>query len=504
METLQRESGLVYEAPPISDFKNALMAGDWTVVESLLPVMQIPARFEKDVLFLVKRQKYLELLEQNNLRMALMVLRGEVSSVCADQEKLHKLSSLIMCGSVEDLMEQAQWDGINGKSRLLLLMELQNYISTSIMIPERRLETLIEQALDLQRMNCLYHNQNGDVSLFADHTCSRAQFPCKTRHVLDQHKDEVWFVAFSPDGRFLASASKDGTGIVWDASDFGTFQTLTGHSGPLACLSWSLNSRVILTGSNDKTLRTWDVESGKCLRTFASHLDFVSSCAWLPDGQHFVSSSVDKNIFLWSVKGQILHKWTGLRVSDLVIPPLGGVMITIADRRIRMYSLTTKEEVGSIIEQDSITSAVVSQDSKALLLNLSGSQEIHLWDLETKRLVKKFAGHKQGLFVIRSCFGGFKQNFVLSGSEDSSVYIWNRDLQELVEVLKGHTGCVNSISWNARHNIFASASDDHTIRIWGVDQQQQQQQQQPPQFHQHPHQQEEEEAEAEAMAADDA
>ena len=131
-------------------------------------------------------------------------------------------------------------------------------------------------------------------------------------------------------------------------SDYTSHRVLTGHSGPIGCLSWSPDSQTILTGSNDKSLRDWSVKTGHSLVTFSSaHTDAVSSCAWLPDGQRFLSSGVDKQILLWSAaSAQVLHRWSGLRVTDLVVPPAGEIMITISDRRIRMYSLDTKEEVG--------------------------------------------------------------------------------------------------------------------------------------------------------------
>lgn len=137
----------------------------------------------------------------------------------------------------------------------------------------------------------------------------------------------------------------------------------------------------------------------------------------------------------------------------------------------------------SLTENESITSVFLSPDDRHLLVNLSVqvlfliySQEIHLWDLHEKRVLAKYIGQKQGRFVIRSCFGGVYENFILSGSEDSHVYVWSREHGNVLEVLSSHTGkqcilnkgCVNCVTWNQTRNIFASASDDHSIRIWSA------------------------------------
>ncbi|KAJ3316741.1 hypothetical protein HDU76_001580 [Blyttiomyces sp. JEL0837] len=430
---LQKESGVILESATVTKFRSAILSGDWATAESLVPMLEVQQKSGD--------QKYLELIEENSIPKALVVLRNELSPVCLDSNVLHRLSCLMMCSDKADLMRQSNWDGAAGNSRSQLLLELQKHIPARVMLPENRLEALIEQALSLQRLNCLYHNvREGVESLYGDHSCDRMSFPCETRHVLAEHTDEVWFLSFSPNGKYLASASKDTTAIIWRTTNFDVAHTLRGHHEAISFLAWNPASTILLTGSNDSSLKTWDAQTGVCTRSFSRHTEPITSCAWLPDGRHFVSSSIDKNIMLWSLDGEILHKWNGVRVTDISVTADGKLLVAISDKRIRLYNLSTKEEVGSIQETDSITSVFGSFDSKHVLVNLSGCQEIHLWDIESKRLVRKYVGHKQGLFVIRSCFGGISQNFVLSGSEDSRIYVWHRERGVVLEELSGHSG----------------------------------------------------------------
>jgi WD40 repeat protein len=91
-----------------------------------------------------------------------------------------------------------------------------------------------------------------------------------------------------------------------------------------------------------------------------------------------------------------------------------------ADKDIRIYNLEEKSE--RVIEEEKpITSLSVSKDGRYLLVNLV-SQEIHLWDIAaSSKLLFKYRGHRQGRYVIRSCFGGSDHAFIVSGSEDSQV-----------------------------------------------------------------------------------
>lgn len=166
-------------------------------------------------------------------------------------------------------------------------------------------------------------------------------------------------------------------------------------------------------------------------------------------------------------------------------------------------AMATEASTYSVVHfEGELTSVKVTADSRYAIINHTPdvsyrlhmyatntndcSQEIILWDLSTHRIARKYAGQKQKNIVIRSCFGGVEQNFIASGSEgmnnacstiicilmricpDGHVYVWHRDTGMLLEALPGHgAGSVNAVTWNPRYpGMFASCSDDNTIRIW--------------------------------------
>mmetsp|Transcript_11179 Transcript_11179/g.36797 ORF Transcript_11179/g.36797 Transcript_11179/m.36797 type:complete len:807 (+) Transcript_11179:72-2492(+) len=292
------------------------------------------------------------------------------------------------------------------------------------------------------------------------------------------HKSIVPEVKFTMTDHRIISCSFDKTIKVWVPSTGACLLTLTGHEDALAFLSWSPSDEHLLTCSSDRTVRLWEVSSGRCLHVFRKHTDQVTAAAWMPDGKRIVSGGLDKHIFMWDLNGQELHRWNGARVNDLGITKDGRWMVTVcSEKKIRLFNFDEWRE-DCITETDSITSLSIADDSRHLLVNLA-SQEIHLWHLSptvsgaaaplpTAPVVKyRSLPGKMGRYVIRSCFGGANQPFVVSGGEDSQIYIFHRDKGDLLDVLSGHSGTVNAVSWNPRDPwMFCSASDDKSIRVW--------------------------------------
>ncbi|KAE8673103.1 putative nucleotide binding protein [Hibiscus syriacus] len=473
---LEIESGIRYKSAEFDLLESQILSGDWDdCIDTVNKIKDVKDDTRSSVLFLVFKQCFMEYLNRGDDSLVLSVLQKQVPTLNMSKETVHKLAYNIL-----SFKEMGKIDeDVISELRKRLVMELRKQLPPPIVLPERRLEHLVETSVTAQIDSCIYHNSRDAVSLYEDHCCGRDQIPTETVQILTAHSNEVWFIQFSNNGEYLASSSSDCTAIIWKVRDNDKLtmkHTLRSHQNPVSFVAWSPDDTKLLTCGNLEVLKLWDVETGTCKHTFGDHGFTVSSCAWFPDSKRIVcgSSDPEKGICMWDCDGTEMKAWRGMRmpkVLDLAVTSDGENLISIfSDKEIRILNLRTNAEQ-VILEEHSITSLSVSMDSEFFIVNLN-SQEIHLRDVAGKWAKPlKYTGHKQNKYVIRSCFGGINSMFIASGSENTQVYIWNRQRSTPVEVLSGHSMTVNSVSWNPKRPLMlASASDDHTIRIWGPSQ----------------------------------
>ena len=109
-------------------------------------------------------------------------------------------------------------------------------------------------------------------------------------------------MAYSPDGRFLASAGRDGTVRIWEPAGLRLLRILYGHENQVYRVAWSPDSRYLASASGDGTVRIWDAAIGRLLRTLRGHEGMVCAVAWSPDGTQIASGGVeDKTLRFWDV-----------------------------------------------------------------------------------------------------------------------------------------------------------------------------------------------------------
>ena len=538
---LSSDSGYELEIPSVAAFRSAVQQGEWEEAESLLLGSEI-AEYDGGVSlgnghsnpswsksrlsvggtngfaraglplaegvdttmlkFVLRQQKYLELLESRDLNTALTVLRSELTPLRRDIGRLHALSSLMMCQSAEDLRHQAEWDGAEGESRNLLLSDISKAISPSVMIPEHRLATLLTAVQEEQILDCRYHNTTTQPSLYTDHECSGDDFQLNTLTELRNHTDEVWHLEFSHDGSMLATAGKDGLVCVYDTSTWRIQHEIrehergltTNNSKGVCYVAFSPDDQYLISCSQNNEFIVINVREGRRV-AHADHFDYpVTTAAWLPDSQTFVvgtqgsrrplglyslrsassssSSSVVRNNEIYSWRDppwdhSLKDNPNSFRITDCAVNADGTRMVaTTLDNKVMMFDLRTRFKIAEWQMEDKLTSINFGVDGTQLLLNMNEGRVLAL-DSTTGELIMRYDGAKQAEFVIRSCFGGAGENFIISGSEDSRVYVWRRQTGMQVAVLDAHApGTVNAVAWHPTNScIFASAGDDRRVRM---------------------------------------
>jgi WD40 repeat protein len=304
--------------------------------------------------------------------------------------------------------------------------------------------------------------------------------PLKLPHIFFGHFSEVNTVAWSPNGKFIASGSRDYTAKIWDVTTGENIFTYTQHNNWVNTVAWSLDGKSIASGSADDTVQVWDATTGGSAIPYKGHTASVQVLAWSPDGTLIASGSYDSTVQVWNPTSGFIFVYKGhtAEVDALAWSPDGkliasggGKYQTInkqnTDTAVQVWEATTGHSIltykGHLAQVDGLA---WSPDGR-LIASASYDNTVQVWDIATGGQASTliYRGHSDHVRAVAWSPDG---KLIASASADRTVQVWNASTGNTLYTYTGHHNWVHTVAWSPDGKLIASGSADQTIQIWEV------------------------------------
>ncbi|ETV75141.1 hypothetical protein, variant 1 [Aphanomyces astaci] len=455
-------------------------------------------------LYAVCKEEYLELIDRQEYQKAFTYLTTHLKPMekVSGRQEFKDLCYLLTCKSITEVESFRDWEGVV-KSReklaeqLKATFELDAVPTENVNIPDNRLVNLLHQSVAYQMEFSRYHPKTVPKvsTLLRDFECQVLPNAVKTTFVghsqnvkcvtfvgregtyiasgssdnliklwsteprhgqpintvawdLHGHSSRIWYLSANSAGDHVYSASGDGTVKVWNvrnaisylgdvdgasnpppSNNSDCISTLTGHSGDVYTVNIHPNETHLVTGGYDQTVRLFDIQTGAVVKTFVGHSASVCDAQFNRHANLVVSGSKDGTVRFWDIlSGLCVHtvRQTLGEVTSVSLSSNGLFVLTgsrnNSNRLWDMRMLTHPR------------TALSTKDTKNPAPSIATEQ----------RPLQRFKGHQNtAKNVVRASFGP-REAFVLGGSEDGAVYVWDVATGKLLEKLLGHSGVTYS------------------------------------------------------------
>ena len=297
----------------------------------------------------------------------------------------------------------------------------------------------------------------------------------KELYVLRGHLDSVLTVSFGPDATHVVSGSEDGTTIVWDLADASEIVSLRGHSGETGQVAFSADGKWIASASEDATARVWDAHSGEERRVFDTHRAALGALAFSPDGTRLATAGADNAVSVFDVtSGRELMALRGHKdtVNAVAFSRDGRLLASgSSDKTAKVWDGTSGKELAVFdINAGKVQGVEFSPDAKKLAISIAvdhsdSGNAGQVWDLRSHDLLRVLDG--DALSVSRITFSPDGARIATAGTAPPyAAKIWNAATGEPLMSLLGHKNSILSLAFSHDGNRLVTGGYYSEAKLW--------------------------------------